>query len=345
MSIISDFFNHNDIGVPNGKYFGLPYSTDEAEIVLIPVPWDVTTSYGKGTSQGPQAILDASTQVDLFDFNVEKAWEVKISNIDIEEKILEENNHINHLSVKIIKHLEAGKSNDDKELQRMLAKVNEASIEINEWVYNESVKQLNNNKIVGVVGGEHSVPLGLIKALAEKYSEIGILHIDAHADLRNAYEGFEFSHASIMNNAMKINNITSLVQVAIRDVCEDEVNLASSDNRIKMYDDYKIQRNSFCGVSWDKQCEEMISHLPENVYVSFDIDGLYPYLCPNTGTPVPGGLNFQQAVYLIDKLVEKNKKIIGFDLCEVAPGDNEWDANVGARILYKLCCYASKSNK
>jgi agmatinase len=99
------------------------------------------------------------------------------------------------------------------------------------------------------------------------------------------------------------------------------------------------------GKSWKKQCKKIVAQLPQKVYISFDIDGLDPKLCPGTGTPVPGGLEFDQAVYLLKALVRSGREIIGFDLVEVAPGESEWNGNVGARLLYKLCNWMAVSQK
>jgi len=196
---------------------------------------------------------------------------------------------------------------------------------------------------VGIIGGDHSVPLGFLKALAEKHSDFGILQIDAHHDLRNSYEGFTFSHASIFNNALEIQNISKLVQVGIRDYCDEEVEKVSDEgDRISVFYDQQLKENRFCGLNWNLQCEKIIKELPEKVYISFDIDGLDPKLCPNTGTAVPGGLEFSETIFLLKKLVESGRKIIGFDLCEV--GNNEWDASVGARVLFKLCNLMGKSS-
>lgn len=338
-------FNPNDIGIANGNYFGLPYELEDADIVLIPIPWDVTTSYGKGTSNGPQAILDASLQVDLFDSEVENAWNLKVASLPISEEIIAKNEKLNYLSVEIIKHLEEGKSTENDSFKSMLKKVNKGSAEFNDWVYREAKKIIDSGKIASIVGGDHSVPLGLIKALGEKYKDFGILHIDAHADLRFQYEGFEYSHASIMNNALnQVSSISKLVQVGIRDFCADENEIVKSESKIKFYSDNIINNRLFSGETWESISNEIISSLPEKVYISFDIDGLTPDLCPNTGTPVPGGLSYNQTTYLIKKLIEYKKTIIGFDLCEVSPGENEWDANVGARILFKLLVHTSKSN-
>jgi agmatinase len=200
-------------------------------------------------------------------------------------------------------------------------------------------------KIVGLVGGDHSTPLGFMEALAERYSDFGILQFDAHCDLREAYEGFEYSHASIMYNALKIPQVKKLVQVGIRDWCEAENEIINnSKGRVKTFFDYVMKRKMYEGESWRGICSEIISHLPRHIYISFDIDGLDPKLCPNTGTPVPGGLEFEQAVYLISQVAASGKKIIGFDLNEVAPGDSEWNGNVGARLLYKMCNLTAVSN-
>jgi agmatinase len=110
-----------------------------------------------------------------------------------------------------------------------------------------------------------------------------------------------------------------------------------------MFTEYGIRKDLFEGRKWKDICEDIVHELPEKVYISFDIDGLAPHLSPNTGTPVLGGFSLEEVVYLFEKILESGKKIIGFDLCEVAPGkDGEWDGNVGARVLYKLCLVSLK---
>ena len=135
------------------------------------------------------------------------------------------------------------------------------------------------------------------------------------------------------------------MQVGIRDWCEEEnTYINSSKGRVKTYFDHVMKHEMYEGKTWAQICSDIVSDLPENIYLSFDIDGLDPKLCPNTGTPVPGGLEFEQAVYLIAQVVKCGKKIIGFDLNEVAPGENEWNGNVGARLLYKMCNLTAVSN-
>lgn len=340
-------FNPNGVGMPNGNFFALPYTPDESNVILLSVPWDVTTSYAPGTADGPQAILDASPQLDLYDPFVKDAWKVGIGTLPINEEWREKSAKFRELAEEVIARLEEGEDEEAPYITKRLDKINAASEELNAYVYNEAKRWIDKGKIVGVVGGEHSVPFGLIKALADKYSGLGVLHIDAHCDLRVAYEGFTYSHASIMYNVVdKISNVSKIVQVAVRDFSEEEIDFSTNNPKLHSFTDYAIQENKYKGMAWHQQCEEIVEMLPSEVYVSFDIDGLTPDNCPTTGTPVPGGLAFQEAAYLLKVLAESGRKIVGFDLVEVAPsGDGEWDANVGARMLYKLCNLAYKSNQ
>src|SRR5690606_38516099 len=171
--------------------------------------------------------------------------------------------------------------------------------------------------------------------------------LDAHMDLRIAYEGFIYSHASIMYNALQLPQVKKIVQVGIRDFSEQEVDIIKqSNNRVKVYTDRDLKAETFEGVRWKQQCDAIIAQLPQTVSIRFDIDGMYPWYCPNTGTPVPGGFSFEQAAYLFSRLADSGKEIIGFDLVEVAPGENDdWDGNVGARMLFHLCGVLAKSQK
>ena len=334
--------NHNGIACPNGNYFALPYKQGEGDIEIISVPWDATTSYKPGTSRGPQAIINASDQIDFFDFDVKNAWEIKISGIKLDLHKL--NSTCRKKAEKIIAHLEKGGNTNDIKISTLLEEVNSASQKVNSIVYNTAKEILDKGKIAVLVGGDHSSPFGLIKAVSEKYPETGILHIDAHADLRKSYEGFTYSHASIMYNVInEIDGISKLVQIAVRDLCEEEYEYANKNDKITMFSDNLLKESKYNGTkTWKAQCDEIINQLPAQVYISFDIDGLSPLYCPNTGTPVPGGIDYSQAMYLIKQLAFSGRKIVGFDLNEVAP--NDWDANVGARVLFKLCCYTHHSN-
>jgi agmatinase len=339
-------FDPNGVGIANGNIFGFPYSEDEASIVIIPIPWDATASYGKGTSNGPKAILDASTQLDFFHPNLDKSYNTKVFMAPISDEWKEINDHCCELSKEYISFLEEqGEEIAMEKFKSQIEEINAAHLALKENLKQRCLGLLEKGKIPAVLGGEHSTPLGLIEALNEKYEHFGILQIDAHADLRVAYEGFAQSHASIMDNVLRnCSNMQKLVQVGIRDISEREVEYSRSENRIKTFYDWDLKSEQYSGKTWKDQVEDIISYLPHHVYISFDIDGLRPELCPNTGTPVIGGFDLQEISFLIFKLVKSGKKIIGFDLNEVAPGEHgDWDANVGARALWQLVCATEKS--
>lgn len=329
-------FDPNNPGM-TGNIFGLPFDHETADVILIPVPWDVTVSYAAGTSKGPEAILNASPQLDYYLPDNPDGWKKGIFMLPVKEEWKKANDDLRPVAKKYIDALEEGLALDSFSVD--LQKINSTCEKLHLEVGKVALEQLSQGKTVGIVGGEHSTPLGLMQALAEK-GDFGILQIDAHADLRKSYEGFTYSHASIMFNALQIPQVKKLVQVGIRDICEAEVELAREDSRINIYLDQKLKEQQFYGKQWAEICDEMISELPQRVYISFDIDGLLPWLCPNTGTPVPGGLNFSEAVFLLKMIGKSGRSIVGFDLCEVAPGQDEWNANVGARILYQLCMLA-----
>lgn len=335
-------FDPNGLGDRNNNIYGLPFTCDEAEVVIVPVPWDVTVSYSDGTSKGPEAVYNASMQVDLYDPIVKDAWKLGLAMDEVPAYWVAENNLLREKAIRYIDMLEEGHSPaDNDEMAETLNEVNAASAELNTWVKNKCTEWMNKGKLVALLGGEHSTPLGLMQALGEKYPGYAILQVDAHADLRDAYEGFEFSHASVMFNALKIQGLGKLVQVGIRDYCQAEADLiANSNGRVVTFFDRDIKQQQFGGMTWHQQCDAIIATLPEHIYISFDIDGLDPKLCPNTGTPVAGGFELEQAVYLIQQAVKAGKKIIALDLNEVAPhpdGHDEWDANVGARLLFRMC--------
>lgn len=329
-------YNPSEAG-KKGTIFGLPYSLEEADLIFLPVHLDTTVSYADGTAKAPSLILDESSQLDLSLVNIHQPWTLKMA---IHPKIVEKSqNEIHRARAKtVIKAIEAGKKVDLEQVQF----VNEFCEKVHAEIERISTRFINEDKILGIIGGDHSSPLGLINAIANKY-EFGVLQIDAHMDLRKAYEGFEFSHASIMYNALKNKSVTKLVQVGIRDFCEEEEDrVKASDDRIKVFFDYDTYLSKEAGVSFLNQAKKMVGSLPELVYISFDMDGLQPSLCPNTGTPVPGGLSFNESETLIAEIVESGRKIIGFDVCET--GNHVWDANVASRILFRLATYTGVSN-
>ena len=340
-------FDPNSVGNPNNTIFGLPFKEDDARLVILPVPWEVTVSYGAGTSRAPDHIFSASLQVDLYDPDVPDGWKQGFFMKDIDRKILWKSDYLRKEAELYIDYISKGDALEDNQfIVKTLKDVNEGSVFMNNWVYEQTKSLLDRGKLVGLLGGDHSTPLGYFKAIAEKHGSFGILQIDAHCDLRVAYEGFDYSHASIMYNALKeIPKLERLVQVGVRDYSEGEWEYIFNSNfRVITYFDKELKERLYEGQTWKFIADEIVSKLPENVFISFDVDGLDPKLCPNTGTPVAGGLETEQAFYIFNKIIKSGKKIIGFDLNETGVGENDWDSNVSARLLFKLCNLLVASN-
>jgi agmatinase len=312
--------------------------------VLVPVPWEATVSYGSGTADGPAAILKASRQVDLLDRETGRPYQAGIAMLEIPEEV---RRWSDEARVKAAPVIEAWGPGDHAHLKRAVAEVDALGDRMNAWVYDQVRGRIEEGKLVGVVGGDHSVPFGAIRAVAEKHPGVGVLHFDAHADLRLAYEGFRWSHASIMRNVLDLAGVARIVQVGIRDYSDEEdETMRSNPDRVRTHFDPDLRRALFDGESFSRIAGRVVADLPQQVYVSFDIDGLDPALSPHTGTPVPGGLSFAEVSALLRTVAASGRRIVGFDLDELAPdpeGRSEWDGNVGARVLYKEIGFALMS--
>ncbi len=332
--------------------FGLDVAPDAARVHLLPVPFEATTSYRRGTARGPEAILAASHQVDLFDLWTGRPYEAGIWMAPVEERVADWNEEACVLAEPILEC--GGDVAGNAELAAAQAHVDAIQGELNDWLYSEVAGRLAQDKLVGVVGGDHSTPFGSIRAHAERYPGLGLFHVDAHADLRPAYEGFRWSHASILHNVLEeLPDVGPIVQVGIRDLCEEEYErIQAEPDRLHTLFDRTWVASKF-GLDGAAPPLELIRRtiepLPHEVYVTFDVDGLDPSLCPNTGTPVPGGFLWDEAMLWLEELVASGRRIVGFDLNEVAParGSNGagYDEIVGARLLYRLVGFALASQE
>ena len=328
-----------------GRLYDIECDKESAALMLLPVPWEATTSYGAGASRGPELIFNASAQLDFFDFDFTDVYKKGFYWLGVDENILAKSRKAKALCQSWVF--------DENPSPESVTQANALCQEMVDWVYSQSKNILAQNKLAAVVGGDHSTPFGLIRALGEKYkNDYSILHIDAHADLRTAYQDFTYSHASIFYNVMQAPFAPKkLVQIGIRDFCQEERDyIDANSKRIRTFFDYEIKSALAEGSTWQQMAQKIINEFSDNVYISFDIDGLSPEFCPNTGTPVPGGLSFDQMNYMFKLLKQSGKRIIGFDLNEVSPGaeeklENEWDGNIGMRMLYKLCCLCVASQK
>jgi agmatinase len=336
-------FDPNGVGNTLGTIFGLPFDVSESKLVIIPMTWDVTTSNHEGTSKAPECILANSSQIDLFDpFSID-AWKQGIAMEDIDPDMEKRNAQLRIQARKVIQFLESGGDiADNKDIRFILKDINNACRDMTDVLTSKCEQYLDQGKIPFVLGGDHSVSLGIVKALAKRFPGMGILQIDAHADLRYQYQGFAQSHASIMWNIIQTEGIARLVQVGVRELCDNEYSLIRSNpDTITTFFDRDLFSQMAQGCSWERICLDVVKNLPDTVYISFDADGLDPSVCPNTGTPVPGGLSYNQIMFLFETLINQGKMIVGADLVET--GASDLDAMIACRILYRMAGMMIKS--
>jgi agmatinase len=270
-------------------------SFDAARVLVLPVSYEGTVSFGTGTGEGAMAIIDASRNMELY----EEETDTEVYKIGIHT-------------------LEEFTPRETPE-----AMMNA--------LYERSKELIGQDKFLCMLGAEHSVSAPIIRAHAEKYHNLSVLQIDAHADLRDEYDGTPHSHASIMARVIKDLRIPS-VQVGIRSISADEARSLDEDLPTKIF----WAKDIVGRVDW---IDEAIDSLTENVYLTIDIDGLDPSLVPTTGTPEPGGLGWYETLYLIRRLAEK-RRIIGMDLVEFSKAENsDAPAFLCAKLVYKSLAY------
>jgi agmatinase len=331
---------------PDSGIFGLRSSPEQAAVHVLGVPFDATTSFRKGAAGGPLAILRASRQVDLFDLLTGKPYQAGIWMAPLDPAVTRWNDEATLAAGPVIA---AGGAGDDPALLAAARRVDAIQHDLNRWVEERAQLALRDGKLLALVGGDHSVPFGSIQAHAERYPGLGLLHVDAHADLRAAYEGFTWSHASILRNVLeRIGGVGPILQVGMRDLSEEEHELMRADGRLSALLDHEWADARHRSHDLRSVVRRALEPLPAQVYVTFDVDGLDPALCPHTGTPVPGGLTWNEAMLWLEELVLSGRTIVGLDLNEVAPEPGResgagWDENVGARLLYRLIGFALRS--
>lgn len=341
-------FDVNSAGNPNNNIFGLPFSEDDARLVILPVPWEVTVSYGAGTSRAPDQVFKAALQVDIFNPDVPDGWKSGFYMRPVDRKVMLKSDYLRKEAELFIDFVSRGEDiQANKFMCKSLREINEGSVFLNDWVYEQTSDLLKAGKLVGLLGGDHSTALGYWRVQAEHHDDFGILQIDAHCDLRPAYEFFKYSHASVVYNALaEIPQLKKVVQVGVRDYSKGEWEYVQQHaDRVTCYLDRDIKDRMYEGANWRSICDDIVAQLPQKVHISFDIDGLDPKLCPHTGTPVHGGFQADQVNFLFRRVLQSGRSIIGFDLVEIGVGDTNWDANVGACELWNLCNLMIGSNQ
>ena len=269
---------------------------ETAKYVLIPVPYDGTSTFIKGTDKGPQAIIDASDSLELYDIQYD--IEACLDGIHTDKPTLD-------------------LSSPEKMVNSVYQRVKEFLVE---------------NKCIGLLGGEHSISIGAIKAVSEQFSQLSVLQIDAHADLRDSYHNSPYNHACVMRRAQAYANV---VQVGIRNVCREEQGYIIPEN---IFYAHQIHNNT----QW---IEQVLERLTDNVYLTIDLDGLDPSILPATGTPLPGGLDWYSLLQLLEKVIS-SKKVVAFDVVELCPqAQNKASDVLAAALVYKIMALMSKNDK
>ena len=288
--------DHNFLGITEPEF----YSFDQADAVILPVPYEYTSSYKSGSKYGPQAIIDASHFVEYYD------------------EVLD-NETFKKFKIATVAPIDFGN------------KVNKQAMDL---IQETALNIINQNKFLISLGAEHSVTYPLFLAHQQKYGEIGLLQFDAHSDLRDTYHNNKYSHASV---AARINeHNVSITQVGIRALCMEESNLIKSTEKINTFFAHQIHEDA-------KWIDKVMETLPDNIYVTIDADGFDPSIIPDVGTPEPNGLTWQQAIKLF-QAVFKNKNVVGFDMLEMAPKENEiLSAYNLAKLVYRLLGYKSEN--
>jgi len=282
----------------NKTYAGIPEKfskIETAKIVLVPVSYDGTSTWQKGADKAPLAFLEASENMELYD--IETNTEVYKNGIYLSDLL-----------------------SDFKTPENMI-----------ETVYKTTKKYIDKNKFVTIFGGEHSISIATVRAFNDSFENLSVLHIDAHADLREVYGDTKYNHACAMYEA---NLSTNLVQVGIRSMHIDELNVMNKDN---VFFAQEMTSNEY----W---IDEVIEKLSKNVFISFDLDAFDPSILPSTGTPEPGGLFWYETLDFLFR-VFKEKNVVGFDIVELCPNETDRSSDfLAAKLYYKMLSYKFKSN-
>ena len=341
-------FDPNGAIPDNGNYFGIPLEPEEAALVLISAPWDLSLKVRNGSSFAPDAIIEASRSVDFFEPMAPDSWRKGIATVPIDYTIQDMSHRLRSDAERIVKvhEKQGGTPFDNLVYERSLRRVNEGFQARNDNIYKQSQTWLSEGKIVGLVGGDQSTAYGHIRAVAEHHGSLGVLHIDSSCNLKSCHQGFEFSHASVMHNILRdVPQVERLVGVGVRAFSPEEWQRAESDPRVKLFTGQSIWSRHFEGVLWSTICNEIVESLPQNVYVSLDVNGLTVECSPHNGMVVAGGVRFPEGIYLLGMIVDSGRKIVGFDLSEVVPDiDDKTDAAIASRLLYNICSMALKNH-
>ena len=277
-----------------------PFSSkDTSKISVLPVPYDLTTTYVAGTKNGPHAILEASTHMELYDEELGKeTYQAGI---------------YTHQPIPVT----------DKKPDDMLHMVSK-----------KVASEMKPDTLMVTLGGEHSITLGIVRELVKLYPDLSVLQLDAHADLRETYEGTPYNHACV---GRRISELCPLVQAGVRSMSKEGADFQRS-SKVTTISDYEIKDNQ-------NILKNAINALTDHVYLTIDLDVLDPAIMPSVGTPEPGGLNWMETIQFL-KLLSVRKQIVSFDVVELCPQEGNIAPDfLAAKLIYRLMGYIAVSRE
>ena len=337
-NILRNLLGGSEMVGDGGYYFGEKTLPADADLVIVSAPWSVTSDFGRGATYTPDAVIDASADSNLYDVATGFSAEGRVATVEIDYNIQEQSEHLGRDAERIADKVFDGEESLSEYAIRKLKHIKAGFDEMHASIYEQTKHWVSQGKAVAVIGGDHSVSFGAIKAVAEQHNDLGVLFIDAHADFARNSELFPYSHRSIARNIVEeIESVAHLVEVGVRDIDKSELEMLLSNDKVDLFLAEQVAERRFEGESWGKLCREMVEKLPQKVYVSLDIDALKIEFCTHTNTPVPGGMTFDEVVYLVNCIVKSGRKIVGFDITEVVSNmDDKMDAIVAVRLLTKM---------
>jgi len=333
----------------NGTYFGMPCRPESAALVLVSAPWDVTAPEGSSSSYAPDAMIEESMRMDLYDPLSPDEWRKGIATADIDYSIHEISQNLRQDVERIRAREEKGGGLmgglTDDYYARKQRRIDEECRAMNDNIRLQVRDWIEKGKTVGLVGGDQSTVYGALRATAGHEKGLGLLHIDARCRMKSRHEGFEHSCASVIGDAAEtIEGLGRIVHVGVRDFSATEHRMTLESERMSMFDSGRMAQMCFEGNTWRQVCDAVTAGLPDAVYIDLDISALSPDNCPHSPEAAAGGLGFSQTICLLDRIAASGRRIAGFALTGVSPASGGCiDTRIGARLLYRMCGIALRS--
>lgn len=320
----------------NGCFLGLPIAENDAQTVVLCAPW-AGAQADSHIHTAAANVLEASYRLPLYDPDVPDAWKRGFSLRLPDAQLSERGKQFREKAAGLSLFAESGESpSEGRYVQTSFEEVDKEAAALKQELRQEAKALLDNHKSVGLLGGDSSTQLGLLEALAERYPEFGILHLGARMGLNTSWPGPACSPETFLHHALQLGSVAQLTLAGARHCSPREEKTANGKENIAVFYQHEIRRRLFRGHTYSQICGDIIRDLPDRVYISFDIDALLPHYRPHSAGTAPGGFEFEEATYLLKRLVDAELEIIGFGLCGVAGEPHTWEGQVGAQLLYRL---------